>query len=303
MSPVVVGVDGGGTTTDAWVAALDGTTLGTGRAGGSNWEMVGHDAMIEQVGLALDAALAAAERARADVVASAFGLAGVDWANDLRPARAVLNWLGLAGPLVVVNDAHIALRAGCSRDWGIVSNVGTGTVTAGLDRRGEWFRTMAVGWGEPSGASSLVRDAVHAVAAEHHRVGPPTSLTPRLLEALALPDVLAMFEAISRQRLGVGAHLAPLIDAAAAEGDDVALGLLHRSARRHGEMVIGVADRLGLRADDVEVVLAGGMHRSGERFFGPVFAETVLAGCPAARLVPLHGSPARGAVLLALEAL
>ena len=52
----------------------------------------------------------------------------------------------------VCNDSRIALRAGCSKPWGIVSSVGTGSVTAGVNREGRWFRTMAVGWGEPSGS-------------------------------------------------------------------------------------------------------------------------------------------------------
>jgi N-acetylglucosamine kinase-like BadF-type ATPase len=299
---VVLGVDGGGSKTEVMVADLDGECLAVGRSGGSNWEGVGHDAAVEQIAVALDEALASAGLHRGDVVASAFGLAGIDWPSDVPPMRAALERLELAGPLVVDNDSRIALRAGSSTGWGIVSNVGTGTVTAGLDRAGRWFRTMAVGWGEPSGASSLVRDALHAVAAAHHGAAPATALTDAFLQRLGRTDVLDLFEALSRRRLRVGADLAPLVDDMAIGGDPVAAEIVRTSGRRHGEMVVGVAQRLEMEAEGFELVCCGSRHVHATSIFADAFAAAVLNGCPRASMVTFDGRPALGAVLLALDA-
>lgn len=298
---VVVGVDGGGSKTEAVVADRDGRCLGVGRSGGSNWERIGRPAAVDEIGRAVDAALAAAGRGRAEVEAAAFGLAGIDWPSDVAPMRAELDRLGLAGPLLVENDSAIALRAGSASGWGIVSNVGTGTITAGLDAEGHWFRTMAVGWGEPSGASSLVREALHAVAADHHGTGPPTVLTALFLERFGRSNVLGLFEALSRRHVVAGPELAPLVDRAVEDEDAVAIGLLRSSGRRHGAMVVGVAGRLAIQREPFELVCCGSRHVHASAVFADAFTASVLDGCPHAQARVFDGRAADGAVQLALE--
>ena len=63
----VLGVDGGGRKTHAAVADLDGTLLGVGQAGGSNWEIVGLDAALAAIAEASDRALASAGLGRGGV--------------------------------------------------------------------------------------------------------------------------------------------------------------------------------------------------------------------------------------------
>jgi N-acetylglucosamine kinase-like BadF-type ATPase len=297
---VVVGVDGGGTKTDVMVADLAGTELALVTAGGSNHESIGTEKMAAVIDAAIDDALVAADRERADVVASAFGLAGVDWDSDVVLVGSALDVLALPGDRVIVNDSRIALRAGCTQTWGIVSNVGTGAVTAGVNRSGEWFRTMAVGWGEPSGSWTIVSDSLHAIAAHHHRTGPTTALTEMYLEALGHSTVIEMFEGITRRRSTVGGHLAPLAGRAAAAGDEVADGILTRVADQHADMVGGVATQLGMLDDDFELVTSGGVHASGG-VFSDRFTVRARHHCPGAVLVPLDARPVTGAVLLALE--
>ena len=300
--PVVVGVDGGGTKSDVIVADLDGVVLATRQTGGANPEGMGADRMAEVLAGAIDETLGAAGAVRGDVVASAFGLAGVDWDSDVVIVDAALAGLALPGPRTVVNDSQVALRAGCSQPWGIVSSVGTGTVSAGVNRKGERFRTMAVGWGEPSGSWSMVSDSLHAVAAHHHGVGPPTLLTELYLAALNEASVESMFESITRGRSSLGAHLAPLLDEAVGSGDQVARDLLGKVSAQHADMVIGVASRLGMTNDEFELVTSGGVHGAGG-LFGQLFAERVVAACPGATLVPLRVLPAMGAISLALDSL
>jgi len=301
VTACVVGVDGGGSTTRARVSGLDGATLGEGSASGSNWESVGVERAVEAIRDAVRAALAAAGRGAADVVASAFGLAGVDWPSDASMLDDALAALGLGGVRWVDNDVMVALRATCGTRAGVVSNVGTGAVTAGRGAGGATLRSMAVGWGEPSGASGLVRDALHAVAAAHHGTAPWTVLTEAVLAASGAPDVASLFERVSRQRLRPTAAWAPLVTRAASEGDDVARRLLAASGERHGAMVVGIATKLGIVHDDVPVAMSGSVHHAGDAWFAPAFAATVAAGCPRATLSLADAPPVHGAVLIALD--
>lgn len=300
-APVVVGVDGGATKTDVVVADLDGLELALATGGGANHESIGTTRMAAVIGATLDDALSAAGRRRSDIVASVFGLAGVDWASDVGLVEEALEVLALPGERLVVNDSRIALRAGCSQPWGIVSSIGTGAVTAGVNRAGEWFRTMAVGWGEPSGASTLAFESLHAIAAHHHRTGPATSLTELYLERLGHATVAEMFETITRARSGFLGHLAPLVEIAATGGDQVADDILTRVAAQHAGMVGGVATALAMLDDEFELVTSGGVHSAGGAFTDR-FNARVRDLCPGAVLTPLAGRPATGAVLLALDA-
>lgn len=300
-SGIVLGVDGGGTSTDVVIADLTGAVLASTTTGGTNHESIGVARTADVLAAAIDEALGAAGATRGDVRVSVFGLAGVDWPSDVVAVGDALSGLGLTGRQVVVNDSRVALRAGCSRRWGIVSSVGTGSVTAGVNRDGEWFRTMAVGWGEPSGAGTLVTEALHAIAAQHHGTAPATDLTDRFLDAMGQPDVLAMFESITRGRVGGIRGRAPLVVGVAADGDDVARSIVADVAVRHAAMVVGVAARLGM-TDEFELVTSGGVHAGGGQF-SEVFASVVAVDCPNATIVPLTTTPALGAISLALDEL
>ncbi len=299
---VVVGVDGGGTSTEVVVADLAGEVLASAWAGGSNHESIGLGAMADVLASAVDEALASAGASRTDVVASVFGLAGVDWPSDVERVDDALGGMGLAGTRLVVNDSQVALRAGCRQPWGIVSCVGTGSVTAGRGRRGDRFRTMGVGFGEPSGAGTIVRGALDAIAAEHHGVGEPTALTGRFLSVLEHPDVPAMFEAITRGTSGGLRRLAPLVTELADDGDPVARRVVVDVATRHSELVGGVARRLELAHDRFELVTTGAVHGAGG-VFSEAFAAQVARDLPGATIVALTSSIAVGAVRLALDTL
>ena len=299
---IVLGVDGGGTKTDVMVADLTGAVLASASTGGTNHESVGVEQMIAVLAAAIDEVLAIAESARDQVDAAVFGLAGVDWPSDVVLVGDALDGLRLGGRRLVVNDSRIALRAGCSQPWGIVSGVGTGSVTAGVSRAGEWLRTMAVGWGEPSGSGTLVRQSLHAIAAAHHGAAPATTLTAAYLDALDQPDVPSMFEAITRGRLRVGSHRAPLTTRAADGGDIVARTIVASMATQQAELVIGVARQLELIDDEFELVTSGGVHAGGG-LFSDEFASVLVRGCPGATIVPLTTSPAPGAISLALDLL
>lgn len=301
---VVVGVDGGGTKTDARVADVrTGAVLGEGHAGCGNWESAGVDGMTAAVRDAVEAALRQAGAALDDVAAAHFALAGVDWPSDDARVRAPLAAIGLTCPIGVSNDSLAAMRAGAAEPWGLVSAVGTGSVSAGRNRAGETARSMAIGWGEPNGASSVASRALHAVAAAHTGNGAPTALTDAVCSHAGFDGPAELFEAISRRGHWVGAEICPLVFAIANGGDPVARQIIGMLARQHAAVTAAIGRRLRMHLYPHEVVLAGRVHRSDDALWRTTFQSSVREGLPLARFVLLSEPPVTGAVSLALDAL
>jgi N-acetylglucosamine kinase-like BadF-type ATPase len=299
----VIGVDGGATKTDAVVLSADGRVLGSGRAGASNWESVGLDGAVRAVGAAIDAALADAGRARGDVAASAFALAGVDWPSDHIRLDEALGALGLGGRRLVTNDAFAALRAGASSAVGCVSSAGTGAVAAGRNAAGETVRTMAEGFGELGGAGDIVERAIWACARMRECSGPETALAAAFCRALGVRDLDQLFESIKRRGVTPGADLARLVLEVAGAGDAVAHDLLEEQGRSLADEVLGVARRLRMLDGPFELVIAGSVHLAGSRALDGAFTGRVAEHAPRAQIVPLRERAVIGAGRLALDVL
>ena len=299
---LVLGVDGGGTKTHVVVVTTSGEVVGVAHGGCANWEMVGVDAVADELRLAVAAALAAAGAEHGDLVAACCCLAGHDWPSDAAGLRPVLEAAGLPSTSLLTNDSFAVLRAGTPEAMGIASVAGTGGVCAGRNRQGTTARTMAISLGEGSGAGSLVRSALDAAAAAFHRSGPPTALIEALLAATGTADAAAAFEGLSRGTVHLDAGFATSVSATADAGDAVAVAVCADVGAQHGRDVVGLARRLDMVDDTFDVVLAGGVHASGQPDIRRAFTDAVLADVPGARTRLLDCPPVAGAVLLALEA-
>lgn len=298
---LVLGVDAGGTKTDAVVCDTAGAVRGFGSGGRGNWEYDGLEQASASLGAAVDAALAGAGARPDQIASSVFALAGLDWPIDCDRLEPVVAGLALGGSHVLVNDAFAALRAGCRAEHGAVSIAGTGSVTAARNRAGQTFRTMALGYGERGGASDLVREGLDAIARTRHGQAPPTLLEERYLAALGLSTTDELFEAISRHGLRVSAELAPLVLHAAADGDAAAAAIAQQMGESLAAAVVGVARILEMQDDVFEVACAGGVHGAESAALDSAFRAALSASCPASIPVALTAPPAIGAALLALE--
>jgi N-acetylglucosamine kinase-like BadF-type ATPase len=300
---IIVGVDGGGTKTDAVVVDRDGRLLGSAAAGASNWESVGRRAMAEALQAAVHGALTAAGVAASDVAASSFAMAGFDWPSDRARIEPALVELGLGGPTLLVNDAFAALRAGIRHRHGCVSIAGTGGSNAGRNRAGDTFRTFAGSVGEPAGATSVVAGALEAIAQAHFGQRPATSLASLFVASTGAASVEDLFEGMARGGMHVGPNLAPVVFEAATSGDRAAREVVREVGTRHGDAVIGVARRLDMLDDRFEIVRAGGLHVAGNASFDAAFSSVVAREAPGAEVLVLDMPSVFGSALLAIELL
>lgn len=299
---IVLGVDGGGTKTHAAVADERGTLLGFGMSGPSNWEDGGFEAASAALKAAIREALKSADLDANQVEASVFGMAGIDFPSDVAGMGRVAEAVGLGGRNQILNDSFVALRAGTNHPWGVVVISGTGSVVAGRNPAGETFRTLGVGavFGDDSSASEVSQAALGAVAADLLGRGPHTTLTERLCAMTGSEDAMTLIEGVARGRIS-DALFAPAVVEAAEQGDLAARRILEQAGASLGDLAGHVARRLSMDGSEFELVLAGGMFRSGSRIMRAALESTVKRSARFAFAVTLEAPPVVGAVLLALE--
>jgi N-acetylglucosamine kinase-like BadF-type ATPase len=302
---IVLGVDGGGTKTHVAVADTEGALLGVASSGASNWEDVGVAAAGATVQAAVREALGSAGVDATAVDGAVFGLAGIDWPADEVRMGSIAETLGLGGAWEMLNDAFVALRAGANRPWGVVVVAGSGTVVAGRNEAGETFRTLGLGpiFGDFGSATDIGEDGMRAVAEDFTGMGPHTALGRMFCAHAGAVSPDELLERYSRhpEQLDRIDLFAPLVFEAAEAGDVVARTIAERAGGTLGATAGQVVRRLGMTEASVEVVLSGGVFRSGSRALIAAFEREVHRAAPDAISVRLEVPPVVGAALLAME--
>jgi len=298
----VLGIDAGGTKTVGLLADEDGHVVGEARGGGANLQAEG-ELGVEKV---LHTVMLDAMGTNATAVDSiCLGMAGVDRPSEGEVVRGIMRRIAGQAPVLVVNDALVALVAGVGEEPGVVVISGTGSIAYGRNRRGEAAR--AGGWGhvlaDEGSGYWIGRRALRAVARATDGRGPATTLTRRVLahfQAKQLSDLIAIvYERPVRHH--TLARLSRVVQEARDEGDEVATGILEGAAHELVRTARSVVERLGMKDDEFEFILAGGVF-SGVPWLGEELARRLPAIAAAGRVRRLDVEPAQGAVHLALAA-
>ncbi|HSB61241.1 MAG TPA: BadF/BadG/BcrA/BcrD ATPase family protein [Vicinamibacteria bacterium] len=296
----VLGIDAGGTKTVCYLADGNGQVVAEARGGGANLQAEG-ELGVEKV---LHAVMDQATGGQAVAVdAICLGMAGVDRELDGEIVRAIMRRIGAKTRTIVVNDALVALVAGVADAPGIVLICGTGSIAYGRSARGVAAR--AGGWGYLLGDEGsgywIGTHALRAVARAADGRGPATSLTAAVLAHFKVAEPAELIrEVYDRQvRHHALAKLARLVSAAREEGDAVARQILEQAAHELVAAARSVADRLEMRGETFDFVLAGGVF-GGVPWLADELRRGLTAICPGAGVLRLEVEPALGAVRLAL---
>ncbi len=302
---LLLGVDGGGSSTEAWLASADGEVLGQGVGGPSNAKAVGPEAARHALETAIAGAFADAGESRARVEVACLGLAGFDRPSD-RALLALWNDDGQwARRLATQNDGALVIAAGTPEGWGVGVIAGTGSIATARAPDGRTAR--AGGWGHLIGdegsAYRLSLDALSLVARRHDgresrpALGDP--LTERLAAALGVSEpgeiVTALYAPeFTRARI---AALAPEVLMACASAPADSDRLLVPAGRSLAELAAVAARALGRRAGPLPIALAGGFMLASATVRAALLAELRIHGYePAHQLVP---EPVKGAIVIA----
>lgn len=301
----ILGIDGGGTKTQAAIVDERGRLLGTGLGQAANYDAVGIEAAQNNIAQAVAQARASAGLAEGPFAAAFLGLAGVTSAHDHAIVRQIAQGLNLA-PVEctgVDHDCRIALAGGLSGRPGIVLIVGTGSSCFGLNAQGQTWRSG--GWGhlisdEGSSYWFGLQAMRAAVMAYDGRAG-PTLLLDAVMRQLGIRDMQELSHRIYVPSLVKHevAAVAPVVMDAARDGDATALGLLLQGMRDLAQCVQAVAQRLNMADAACELALVGGLLRAGT-IVQDLLREEIRPRLPHCRPVLAEMPPVFGATLLGL---
>lgn len=281
-SPLLVGVDGGGSGCRAAIADASGRVLGRGAGGPAN-AFTDMDGAAASVRAALDAACAAAGLRRA---VAHVGLAGI-----LTPAHAAAMAARLPLPRVAVTeDAPTSVAGALGDRAGVLLAVGTGTMIAAQAADGA--QRFVGGWGlqvsDQASGAWLGRALLERVLLAHDGLLAPSDLTRATLADFPDgPAGIVAFAAAARP--ADYARLAPAVADAAARGDPAGRALMRRGAAYLNRAIAC----LGLGPDGV-LCLTGGLAPRYRALLRPAFR---------ARIRPAEGTALDGALRLAARAL
>lgn len=304
-APLLLGVDGGGTSTTAWLADPAGLVLGRGRGGPSNAKAVGGEAAKSSLDEAIGAAFADATLDPRPVAVACLGLAGFDRPED---RDWLLRWASgevWPGKLVLVNDGDLVVAAGTPEGWGVGVIAGTGSIAVGRAADGRTAR--AGGWGHLLGdegsAYAVALAGLRKVARRADGREPIASpgLTRRLLEILGIETELGLVSAVYNRKMDRArlASLAPAVVDAAMDGDDPSIleEILEPAGRQLAEMVDAVARDLDFPKVKLPLAVAGSFLLNCPAVAGAMVGRLLELGTSV--MVSLVREPVEGAVILA----
>jgi N-acetylglucosamine kinase-like BadF-type ATPase len=275
---LVVGVDGGGSTTRAVVLDPQLRVLAEGTSGPSNPLRVGIGTAGSAVRDAVDQACAQLAIHRDDIIAAAVGLAGVR-RKDIRDRmrEKLRECLKEIKVIELYTDGDIALYGATDGRAGLVVIAGTGSICCGRNAQGN--HVCAGGWGpivgDEGGAAWIARKALQAVAQAADGRGEKTALTAAALNyfKISSPDDLSTAiyaPTMTNDRLaGFGRHVMRVAQA----GDRVAQQILRKAGQQLGIAANAVIHKLRLENEKFPVAYVGGVYGAGDLVLDPMLEE------------------------------
>ena len=300
MSKFYLGVDGGQSSTVALICNEQGRIVGHGRGGPCNHVSgpEGREKFFQAVGGCLHSA---GLEACFDPRSSEFASACLGFSGGAEDKVGYTKELIKSARYHVTHDAEIALTGATGGEPGIITIAGTGSIAFGRNADGKLAR--AGGWGyifgDEGGAFDIARQAVRAALYMEEGWGTETILLERLLQATksaTASQLLHQFYA-EFDRVAI-ARLAPLVTAAAQEGDPSALQIVEYAAHHLANLAIGVYRMLFHRGQLPAVSFIGGVFES--KFVLSGFKREIKSEMGVEAAAPMY-PPAAGALLQALR--
>jgi N-acetylglucosamine kinase-like BadF-type ATPase len=308
MDSLILGVDGGQTSTKCVLMRADGRVLGHGK--GAGLIHLAAEGGPERMRMALrgciSTAFADAGFEARPLDAIGLGLTGISSAEapEAKTVRTLVAETFIPRIVVVENDAYTALLGAHAGGPGVVAISGTGSIVCGTNARGELQRAGGWGWllGDEGSGLWIGRSGLMAALRAVDEIGPPTALVGRFLSHFEISDMLAIKPRVYRSDFGAKgfAALAALVSDAARDGDTVAQGVIATGGGALAELVSAVVRRLGSEAG-LPVAPVGGAfeHVHGLR---DAFTRELARLAPGCTVVDAQAPPMHGAALMARRA-
>jgi N-acetylglucosamine kinase len=311
----VLGIDGGGSKTVCILMDDAHQVIGRGQAGAANYQSIGTEAALISIELAIHEAIKLNKPIKIDAIC--LGLAGVGRPKDIEIIRGLvgglidnqslpITWNLQPSNIIICNDALIALVGGIGHSVGIVAAVGTGSIVFGRNQQGKTKRVGGWGYilGDEGSAYKIAVAGMQAALKSYDGREKSTSLIEVFKQHLNLENIEDLIEVVYRRGWGVKriAALAPIVDLAAAYGDEVANHIIDDAVRELVKATATVIKDIFNPNSALEIVTTGGVW-GGKSQMHIRFTSAILNQFPQVKVIFPRYEPAYGAGLLALGSL
>ena len=306
----ILGVDGGGTKTVVQIADLSGRKITQAVSGASNCNSVGMAKAIENLNTGILTAIKNLNlQNRIYFRSSCLGFAGNNTEKDEKIYRQIvfnrqINKYLNPDKTIICNDTRIGLAAGSDNENKIILICGTGSNCYGVNEAGE--EAIASGWDyiladEGSGYEIGIK-ALRAFMRAYDGRGIKTFLSKTIMQDLNLKNELdltkwAYSSPLSKDKIG---SLAKTVCKTAEMGDKVSIKILSEEAHEAAISVTAVADKLGFKNKQFDLVLVGSLFKC-EKYFKNVLMEKLKKEFAKINFITLTRSPVEGAIKIAIE--
>lgn len=301
----ILGIDCGGTSTEALLITTEGIVTGRGQGGPANYTSNGIQGVVKSALEAIRGCLRQNELNLATLqnrgVFLALGVSGAGREQEMTAIRQAFQNEGFVH-VVVSHDATIALLGALGGADGVAVIAGTGSIAYGLSKA----RSSRVGgWGyllgdEGSAFWIALRALQHVMMGYDGRITQDQVLFEAVSTYFDITNQAELVPLIYKTPLDRGfiGGFTKKIASLAAEGHLLSQGILNEAGRHLGTLAVAALARLDLLESSGRVGACGGVFSAGEWVLTPMKKEIQLVA-PNQKLTLPDFKPVVGAVFLA----
>ncbi|OIB03287.1 N-acetylglucosamine kinase [Paenibacillus sp. LC231] len=306
---IFIGVDGGGTKTEATAINSAGEVLSRYTGGSTNPYIVTFNKAMEELRTVLDGLLAPLFDKSLLLTSICLGMSGVSSAEERSQVQSFLHSYlqqrQLSMHIYMRSEAEISLMAVLERQYGILAISGTGSNTYAITKSGDIHRVG--GWGHLLGDEGsgyqIGLQTLKTVIKSHEGILPPTIMSSLIVAAYPLQHITDLKSyiyqpAITKQDI---ASFARCCIEAAEAGDEAADRILRQQAAELADTTSALIRQQAEFAES-ELVRIGSIFKHSP-LFRETYAGILLSRYPRLRFPEgnRERTPAHGAALLACK--
>ncbi|MCT1401928.1 N-acetylglucosamine kinase [Paenibacillus sp. p3-SID867] len=306
---IFIGVDGGGTKTEATAINSAGEVLSRYTGGSTNPYIVTFNKAMEELRTVLDGLLAPLFDKSLLFTSICLGMSGVSSAEERSQVQSFLHSYlqqrQLSMHIYMRSEAEISLMAVLERQYGILAISGTGSNTYAITKSGDIHRVG--GWGHLLGDEGsgyqIGLQTLKTVIKSHEGILPPTIMSSLIVAAYPLQHITDLKSyiyqpAITKQDI---ASFARCCIEAAEAGDEAADRILRQQAAELADTTSALIRQQAEFAES-ELVRIGSIFKHSP-LFRETYAGILLSRYPRLRFPEgnRERTPAHGAALLACK--
>lgn len=255
----IIGVDGGGTKTEAVAYDLEDNKIGSGSAGPANLAL-NFDGATKNIEHALSCCMHNVEiQGNGRKCQGIYlGIAGIEVGDNVKRLESQIE-SAFPCKAVALHDAQLAHIAILQGKDGIITIAGTGSVSFGrykekTDRTGGWGHIL----GDEGSGYWIALEAMRVMTVERDAGLEESLLSKAILKHLDVADVDGVKEFVHFAGKVEMAAVAPVVAALAADGEPLSMEILDRAGSELALMTRRLYTKLGI-AEPVIVGISGGI--------------------------------------------